>query len=351
MQLLSASLWDTRRAKSLFPLTLLTLTVLGLLLVYRSVFRGSEAPLVVYCAHDSIYSEKILNQFEKATGIRVAPRFDTEATKSLGLVELLIREKDQPRCDVFWNNELLGTLDLHERDILHAYKGPGYSRIPDAYKDADGYWTGFGARLRVLIVNTDLASDVESHVRERLRGNLSRVAIAKPLYGTTLTHYSVLWQALGRENVQAWHADSRKRGLREVNGNATVKNLVAKGVCDFGFTDTDDYFVAKDEGYPVSMLPVRLDDGHTIAIPNTVAIINGTKRLSEAKQLVDFLLSETCEIALANSRSRQVPLGDVNEESLSAEVRQLRPLIESGYPLTSLSPARAACLQWLKTLP
>jgi len=339
-----------RRVNSLQPIAFLIVAVVGLLLIYRVVFRGSDPALVVYCAHDSIYSEKILKQFEKATGIRVAPRFDTEATKSLGLIELLIREKDQPRCDVFWNNELLGTLDLHERDILDAYKGPGFARIPAAYKNADGYWTGFGARLRVYIINTNLIAAVESDVNDRLRGDLSRVAIAKPLYGTTLTHYSVLWQALGRESVRAWHIDSRKRGLREVSGNATVKNLVAQGACDFGFTDTDDYFIAKDEGYPVTMLPVKLDDGHTIAIPNTVAIIKGTKRLSEARQLVDFLLSEACELELANSRSRQVPLGDVNEEHLSAEVRQLRPLVESGYPLTSLSPARAACLQWLKTL-
>lgn len=333
------------------PLILLAVTVVGSLVVYRYVFRGPKPPLVVYCAHDSIYAERILKQFETATGIRVAPRFDTEASKSLGLLELLIREKEQPRCDVFWNNELLGTLDLQERGMLHAYAGPGYSRIPKAYKDADGFWTGFGARLRVYIINTNLSEATESQIQKHLQGDLSRVAIAKPLYGTTLTHYSVLWQALGREKVQAWHTESRERGLREVNGNATVKNLVAKGVCHFGFTDTDDYFVAKDEGYPVTMLPVRLDDGHTIAIPNTVAIIRGTKRLAEAKQLVDFLLSETCEVELANSRSRQVPLGDVDEERLSAEVREMRPLVESGYSLTSLSPARAACLQWLKTLP
>ena len=49
--------------------------------------------VVIYCAHDSVYSEQILQDFEDQTGIRLDIRFDTEATKSLGLTELLVREK------------------------------------------------------------------------------------------------------------------------------------------------------------------------------------------------------------------------------------------------------------------
>jgi iron(III) transport system substrate-binding protein len=101
---------------------------------------GPAGKLVVYCAHDSIFSEKILRDFEQRTGIAVALRFDTEATKSLGLTELLIREKDAPRCDVFWNNELLGMLDLQQRGLLLPYQGAGHARIPAAFKAADGAW-------------------------------------------------------------------------------------------------------------------------------------------------------------------------------------------------------------------
>ena len=49
--------------------------------------------LVVYCAHDSIYSEQLLDEFQRQTGVDVAVRFDTEGTKSLGLVNLLLQEK------------------------------------------------------------------------------------------------------------------------------------------------------------------------------------------------------------------------------------------------------------------
>lgn len=327
----------------------LPVCLVGLLAAWWLVHSGGDR-LVVYCAHDSIYSEKILADFEKKTGLAVSIVFDTEATKSLGLLEQIIREKDAPRCDVFWNNELLGTLDLAERGVLAPYKGPGYARIPDVYKDPEGRWTGFAARMRVFIVNTEKLSASEAALGAAVeKGDLSRTAIAKPLYGTTLTHYAVLWDHWGAEKLKRWHHDIRRRGIREVTGNATVKNLVATGVCDFGFTDTDDFFVAKDEGKPVRMFPVRVPGGNVISIPNTVCIINGTRRPDAARKLVDTLLSEETELALANSKSRQIPLGAVDQGRLSADVRELAVWARDGYPISSLGEARKTCLSWLKS--
>ena len=320
----------TRR---LLPLLLLA-ALTGAWLYHRS----GPPRLTVYCAHDSIYAESILRDFTRQTGIPVAARYDTEATKSLGLTELLVREKVAPRCDVFWNNELLGTLDLQEKGILAPYRGPGWQRIPANFKDADGHWTGFAARMRVEISQAQKAAPFD----------LARFAIAKPLYGTTLTHYAVLWQRQGREKTIAWHRDWRARGVRELRGNAAVKDAVANGACDAGFTDTDDFFQAKDAGQPVIMRPVQLDDGATICIPNTVAIIRGTRRETDARRLVDFLLSAETELALARSKSRQIPLGPVPEEQVPAEVRELRGWTADAVPLANLLPARNECLAWLK---
>ena len=319
--------------RRLLPLLLLA-ALTGAWLYHRS----GPPRLTVYCAHDSIYAESILRDFTRQTGIPVAARYDTEATKSLGLTELLVREKDAPRCDVFWNNELLGTLDLQEKGILAPYRGPGWQRIPANFKDADGHWTGFAARMRVEISQAQKAAPFD----------LARFAIAKPLYGTTLTHYAVLWQRQGREKTIAWHRDWRARGVRELRGNAAVKDAVANGACDAGFTDTDDFFQAKDAGQPVIMRPVQLDDGATICIPNTVAIIRGTRRETDARRLVDFLLSAETELALARSKSRQIPLGPVPEEQVPAEVRELRGWTADAVPLANLLPARNECLAWLK---
>ncbi len=327
----------------------------ALLAVVGSVFLfsgcgGDEKPsLVVYCAHDAVYSKKILDRFEEETGIAVAAKFDTEATKSLALVEQLIDEKAHPRCDVFWNNELLGTLRLEEKGVLAKYKGDGYKRIPDRFKDPEGHWTGFGARLRVYIVNTNKMAATQKAVEKALQGDLSRFAIAKPLYGTTRTHYTVLWDLKGPKGLKRLHRAWRKRGVREVTGNAQTKDLVAAGECALAWTDSSDYFLAADAGKPVDMVPVRVGEkGQTICIPNTAAMIKGTDQPAAAKKLIDFLLSRKIELALAKGKAGQIPLGPIDEKKLPEAVRRLKKWVDDGYPLTGMDEARRACLKWLK---
>lgn len=310
-------------------------------------YQQQDEALVVYCAHDAAFSEEILKAFEKKTGIKVEPRFDTEATKSLGLTNLIIREQDHPRCDVFWNNQALGTAALKEQGMLSAYKGEGYQRIPDEFKDPDGYWTGFAARLRVYITNVEKSEATKENIDQKLAGPLNEVAIAKPLYGTTLTHYTVLCDAWGLDQLKKWHQSLQERGIQETSGNASVKNLVANGACALGFTDTDDYFVAVDEAEPVAALPITVNE-LAILIPNSVAIIKGTKKQKQAQLLVDYLLSEEVEIKLAKSQSRQIPLGDVNWEQVPEQVKVFQPYISKAYPLANLVKQREITLAWLK---
>ena len=327
-------------------LALSGVAVLVALAIAWRMSRGDD--LIVYCAHDAIFAEEILRSFERQTGLRLGVRYDTEATKSLGLVELLVREANAPRADVFWNNEALGTIDLARHGILERYQGPGFARIPAKFKDAGGHWAGFAGRLRVIIRRADLPPVAGRALPPALPAEISRWAIAKPLYGTTLTHYAAWWREPGRDRLIEWHRAWRARGGRELNGNAAVKGAVAQGSCDFGFTDTDDFFSARDAGAPVAMEPARLGNGQTLCIPNTVAMLRGTRRGEAARRLIDFLLSPETELALARSKSRQIPLGAVSDDMLPAEVRELRSWAADSAPMADLVAARIECLAWLK---
>jgi len=326
------------------------LTVIILLIFSIKYFSSTDSSaLTVYCAHDSVYAKKILQEFQKDTGIRITAKFDTESTKSIGLIQLIKKEENHPRCDLFWNNEILGTMALKEEGLLLPYKGKGYKRIPEKFKDPDGYWVGFAARLRVYIINKDLISSTNKIANE-LQENSANFAIAKPLYGTTLTHFTCIAQEKGVENLKNWYCKIKKQGVKIVNGNAAVKNAVAMGGCIAGWTDTDDFFSAKFAGKHVEMLPIKLKNNKTISIPNTVAIIAGTKHLKMAKRLADFLLSEKCELMLANSRSRQIPLGKVDLSKLPEEVIQLKKWNNNALTLTEeLLPTRTQCINFLKS--
>jgi len=305
--------------------------------------------LVVYCAHDSVFAEAIVRRFEQESGVTVHVRYDEEANKSLGLTNLLFAEKARPRCDVFWNNQTLGTIRLKKEGLLAECDASLFQRIPAQFKDPDHQWAGFAARLRVFIVNTErMRQPTEEIIAEALQADsLSSVAIAIPLFGTTLSHYTVLCDQKGLDGLKEWHQSLHDRGIREARGNGAVKDLVAEGACEFGFTDTDDAFAAIDAGKPVTMLPVRLDNGKTICLPNSVAMIRNCPHPDEARKFMQFLLSEEVEIALANSASRQIPLGPVNRARLPSEVVELAEWAAQSVSVDGAADHDQVVLHWL----
>lgn len=74
--------------------------------------------VIVYVSHDRVLSEPVLRKFEDLTGIHARPVYDVEANKTVGLTNRLIAERDAPRADVFWNNEVVQTIRLQSRGVL-----------------------------------------------------------------------------------------------------------------------------------------------------------------------------------------------------------------------------------------
>ena len=329
------------------------LLVAGLLAGWVVISRRSAGSLVVYCTHDLVYAEPVLEEFTRRTGIKVTVVGDTEATKSLGLVERLLREGDQTPCDLFWNNEVLGTIRLQQKELLATYTGSATQRIPSQFRDPAQQWFGFGGRMRVWIVNPTAFGSRDTPVTgeeidARMAGHdLSRVAIARPLYGTTFTQYAMLWKLHGPGLTQLEHLEMVEHGCQFVAGNAMVRDVVAGGSCDFGMTDTDDVFAARDSGFKVEMLPIRID-GKTLCIPNTVCILKSSDRPAEATQLLEYLLSEGVELELART-ARQIPLGSIADDKLPAEVRPLARWAQESWNVAEAADIAPACLEWLKS--
>jgi len=114
---------------------------------------STTGTVVVYVSEDQVFSEPILRDFEKETSIRVEAVYDTEEAKSTGAMNRLIAEKDNPRADVYWANEPIRAEVLKQKGITTPYVSSNARDIPTVFKDTDGYWTGFSARARVLVVN------------------------------------------------------------------------------------------------------------------------------------------------------------------------------------------------------
>jgi iron(III) transport system substrate-binding protein len=283
----------------------------GALLCGLTAGCAPSPDLVVYCSLDQEFSEPLIAEFERATGLDVDAQFDVERNKTVGLVQRIRAEAGHPRADVFWNNEIAHTLRLKDEGLTEAFDPANAATLPEAYRDPQHHWHGFAARARVLLHRTDRPVRLPQNLDEMLVPEIARSgALAKPLTGTTLTNFAVLAELRGREGALAWLRRAEASGLRWGSGNADVMRGVARGEFDWCLTDTDDAAAAIQNGYPVAI--AWLDQGPpgsgTLLIPNTVAILRGAPHRAAAERFVNWLLSPAVEARLAASPSRQIPL-------------------------------------------
>jgi iron(III) transport system substrate-binding protein len=285
------------------------------LLALAPLAASQESPggtVNVYVSLDEEHSRPVLALFEKETGIKVNARYDTEATKTVGLVRMLIEEKGDPQADVYWNNELATTVKLKENGVLDRCDVPNAASIPSEFKDKDGTWVGFAARARILIVNTDLVpvADMPKSMWDltepKWRG---KVCMAKPETGTTAAHCSALY-TLDPKRADEYFDKLIANDVVWLTGNAHCMREVAAGRFAFGWTDTDDYTVAKLQGRPVTAVfpDAGPDDVGVLYIPNSLVLIKGARHREAGLALIDWLLRPEIEEMLAKSATAQIPV-------------------------------------------
>src|SRR5687768_5725136 len=228
---------------------------------------NADRSVTVYVSTDRVFSEPVLREYEKRSGVKVNAVYDTEETKSTGLANRLLAEKARPQADVFWSNEPVRTLVLKSRDVLAPYKSPSADEIPGALRDPDGYWTGFSARMRVIAYNTKLVKPDEAPksvfdlAEPKWRG---QVAIADPRFGSTSFHVAALYAIAGDQKMDDFFRRLKENGVRVVDGNSVVRDLVVRGEVKVGLTDTDDVNVALEDGQPIAMV---LPDREGLGVP------------------------------------------------------------------------------------
>lgn len=277
----------------------------------HSVNTRRASQVVVYTSQDQVYSKEILDAFTKETGVEVRAVYDSEAVKTVGLANRLLAERAHPQCDLWWSNEELRTRQLEKAGAF----------------SAEDRWRAFGYRSRKLVVNTNLLSLAEAPTSlselsdPKWRG---KFAMAYPMFGTTATHMLALRQLWGVEKWRAWSRNVQANETMIVDGNSVVVRLVGKGEVAIGLTDSDDIAAGQREGMPI----VAIEIDETLFIPNTAAIVRGSRNIPAARRLLEYLSStktvgrlvevNALEGAAANSRNASFPdwggvLGDLNE--------------------------------------
>ena len=304
----------------------------------------ADAPgsLIVYCSADSVYFQPVLEAFTRETGIKVRPVFDTEATKTFGLVQRLINEQgDAAIADVFVSSEVLGMIRLSNAGLLEPYisqpaeeafsKRGGYPRMMKAH---DRTWTGFARRARVLVYNTKFVTKDDAPLRLAQLADpkwKGRVAMARPQFGTTRSQLAALHMISPSADdptsgFSRWLDGLFANNVRLYDGNSSVVRAVASGEAYVGLTDNDDVHAGWANGWPIGMLRIssQIEDithdrgpshdpnaGSLLNFPesalqtfHTVGILKSSKRQTQARRFVDFVLSKQADQILSSGDAK-----------------------------------------------
>jgi iron(III) transport system substrate-binding protein len=328
----------------------LTWTPLLLSLVFSYTVVCAESTVVVYVSEDQVFSEPILKDFERDTGIRVKAVYDPEETKGTGVMNRLLAEKNNPQADVYWANEPIRAEVLKQRGVSAPYRSPNGQDIPAAFKDPEGYWTGFSARARVFIVHRKARlkpASLDAYTDPRWRG---QGVIANPLFGTTATHVAALFTLWGDERAKRFLDGLKRNGTKISSSNGESADLVAAGEFEFGLVDSDDAVNRVRQGKPVETICPDQGEGEPgcLILPNAAVPIRGAPHPEAARRLIDYLLSKDTERKLAFADCAQIPLhGGVETPPDVPKIGRLgTSLIDYGVVARKLQAIQPWLKQW-----
>ncbi|HHT9124599.1 MAG TPA: extracellular solute-binding protein [Candidatus Brocadiia bacterium] len=323
-----------------------------LLMVIFGCSRKISNKVVVYVSEDRVFSEPILMDFERDTGIRVKAVYDTEETKSTGVMNRLLAEKDNPQADVYWANEPIRAIALKQRGISEPYLSPNAKGIPSDFKDPEGYWTGFSARVRVLIVSGEgeTPASIFAYTNEKWK---NKCVIANPLFGTTTSWVSALFTIWGDDNAKNFMEKMKENGVKLSTSNGESTALVTGKEFVFSLVDSDDATNAIRSGKSVKQIYPDQEAGGLgcLVLPNAAVLIKGGLNPENGKRLIDYLLSPETERKLAFANCAQIPLHEgvgtppdvkrieeiktmkVDYESVAKKMQEIQPYLKdwAGY--------------------
>jgi iron(III) transport system substrate-binding protein len=304
--------------------------------------NGETPEVVVYSSVDQVFAEPVLRQFEAQTKIRVRAVFDTEETKSTGVLNRIIAEANRPQADVFWSGDPMRPYQLVRRGLVEPYVAKSAASLPARAKGLE--WTGVASRARVILVNTQrVPNDVPASIRDLADPRWKdQITIANPLFGTTTMHIAALFSAWGDTEAKRFLESIKANGVRIAASNGEVKRLVSAGEVAWGVTDTDDANDAVATGAPVRIVFPDQDQLGTLVMPTSVVVIRGGRHPQQARELVDYLASAETEKYLAEhgahlpiqpgvqppaslSPPKDLRAISVNYEDLAATIERIQP--------------------------
>lgn len=302
---------------------------LGVAALMSATAAATAAEVNVYSARQDQLIKPALDDFTKATGIKV----NLLSAKDEELLERLKAEGANSPAD------LLITVDVGR---LHAAKTDGLLQpatskaiedaVPPQYRDPQAYWTGLSARARVIFYAKDRVKASELSTLEDLADPKwkGRVCIRS---SSNVYNQSLMGEMIavnGVEKAEAWAKGMVDNFARKPQGGDTDQiKAVAAGECDvavantyyFGRIQASEKPEDKEIAEKVGLFFPNQNDRGTHMNVSGIGVTASAKNKAEAVKLIEFLVTEG-----------QTFYGDVNNEFPVNPDAKLSPVVAAWGP-------------------
>jgi iron(III) transport system substrate-binding protein len=273
---------------------------------------AGKGEVVVATALNEALVQAVVAPFQKQTGIRVSIVRVTRRGAGAAAATLA-EDLAKVRGDVWWSPEIATTVRLKALGLLDRVEPPpaGAGAMPKSVHDSEGFWFGFAARARIIMVNTSLVAEAD---RPRSMWDLldpkwkGKVVFSRPAGGTSLFHVAALYEVLGADGAERFLGGLERNDCRIAASDAQLAEMIGKGEAHVGMTDTSDYRLVRRQDRPVDAVYPDQDGIGALVMPNTIARLKGGPNEANARALLDYLLGGDAEAILAAHERGHVPL-------------------------------------------
>ena len=274
------------------------LIVLCVIFLLSPIVQGNEVN--VYSARKEALIKPLLKKFTKQTGIKV----NLITGKADALIKRMEVEDMNSPADVLITVDAARLYRAKEKKLFQQIESDYLNeRIPEAYRDPDGYWYGLSLRSRVIVyakdrVNPDQLSTYQDLASKKWHKKLC-VRSSSNIYNQSLVA-SVLHHS-GQEATEKWAEGLVNNFARAPKGGDRDQiKAVSAGLCDIALVNT--YYVG---GMIDSKLVVDQETVDKVSIfwPNQnttgahvnlsgIGLTRSSKNTSQAIELIEFLLND-----------------------------------------------------------
>jgi len=255
--------------------------------------------------YTSLENEEVVDYLEQAKN--ELPDLDIQAIR-LSTGELgarMLAEKDNPQADCIWGWAVTNTSEFVPKGMLAPYKPKGWDKIPDNFKDPEGYWTAIDLYAAAFVGNTKVLEKDNLTMPKSWNdllnpGYKGKLIMPNPASsGTGFLQIASLLVMLDPdyknkpvEENKAWDflKELDKNMGQYIKSGSKPAKLTAAGEyavgCSFAFV----YSSLKKKGFPVVMALPEEGAGFELEVNS---LLKGAKNEKAAKKFLDWAISKS----------------------------------------------------------